>query len=420
MSEKFAANWVTGIVSMMSVPIAPSSGYIPFGFGWRIPVMTRKIAKELLSKDKEITMSQFSKQRPNDFFPAITIGRQLNSLDLGECKPRIIHEVPGPEDIVVDHERGIAYVSSQLRVTGCNGKINGAIFQLNLQEDSPRPVNVTGNCEEKIGFFHPHGFDLYVAPNGQRRLFVINHRNGQDHCIELFDVDQKNNITYVRRVEGVTALTSPNDLVALNNESFLVVNDHGFRSKIAQSVEDAMRLFCQVGMGTVVQGQLTPAGVHWTTLVTGLGLGAGIEVDKRQAPQLLYVSSASANKILRYQHGQNGWTAIKAIELNAGPDNLTWDMQGRLWTAGHPDPIAFFEYMAGSRKTAPSRVFCIADPMGSLPVAQEVFSDDGRLLSAASVAALYTNSSRSRLLIGGVSGRHLLIYDFPPCLQSQI
>lgn len=327
---------------------------------------------------------------------------------------RRIGGLPGPEDIVIDHERGIAYVSSQRRGPGSAGQVNGGIFRLNLLEDDPQPVNVTGNWEEKIGFFHPHGLDLFIGADGRRRLFVINHRNEDDHCIEVFDVDDHNRLSYVRRAADGEALSSPNDLVALSEDSFLVVNDHGFRSKLAKFAEDALRLGFNIGLGTVVQGHLTPTGVHWKTLINGIGFGAGIQVDNRSAPSRLYVSSASANKIHVYHHGHDGWTAAQPIGLDAGPDNLTWDRQGGLWVAAHPDPLAFVWYMAGWRQTAPSRVLRIADPDQPEPVAEEIFADDGTLLSAASVAALYSGTERSRLLLGAVAGRHLLIFDLPP------
>lgn len=135
---------------------------------------------------------------------------------LAHVIPRRFESVPGPEDLVVDHKRGIAYVSSQLREgKGTRGYVNGDIFGIDLAADDPRPVSMAGALEEQIGFFHPHGLDLFVGKGGERRLFVINHCSAETHSIEIFDVENDGRkLKYVRRMSDDSVLTSPNDLAS--------------------------------------------------------------------------------------------------------------------------------------------------------------------------------------------------------------
>jgi arylesterase/paraoxonase len=334
---------------------------------------------------------------------------------MAHLTPRRIEGVPGPEDVVIDHELGIAYVSSQLREPSSARHVNGDIFRIDLNAEDPQPVSMIRSLEEGIGFFHPHGLDLFVGNDGKRRLFVINHRSEDTHSIEIFDVEESGHaLHYFRRVSHDESLTSPNDLVALGEDSFLVVNDHGCRGKLAKGVEDVARFLFGVGFGTVVRGKLTAEGTHWELVARDIGMGAGIEVDDRQRPACLYVSSASGNKILTFKREGEDWSPSGAIALDAGPDNLNWDRMGRLWVAAHPDPLAFVFYVAGWRESAPSRVLRISAPQGPEPAVDCIYSDDGSNLSAASVAALYIGPKRSRLLVGAVAGRHLLLFDLPP------
>ena len=117
---------------------------------------------------------------------------------LSQARCQRIEGVPGPEDIVIDHERGVAYISSQQRKSGSVRQVNGAIFKLDLINDEPQPVNMTGALAKEIGFFHPHGLDLFVCAGGKRRLFVINHRSEESHSIEVL-TSKKNALSTLAR-----------------------------------------------------------------------------------------------------------------------------------------------------------------------------------------------------------------------------
>ncbi len=351
------------------------------------------------------------------FERSINLSRTASSVETSAISPlsqatcRRIEGVPGPEDMVIDHERGVAYVSSQQRKSGSARQVNGDIFKLDLTNDEPQPVNVTGALAEEIGFFHPHGLDLFVCAEGKRRLFVINHRSEKSHSIEVFDVEEKC-LKHIGQVIDDEVLTSPNDLVALSEDRFLIVNDHGYRNKVAKIFEDLLRQF-KIRLGTVVQGMITESGTTFTRVADGIGLGVGIEVDSRASPKRLFVSSGSDKKILIFRRDGNAWAHDTDINVAGGPDNLTWDKRGRLWVAVHPDLVALFFHLMGWRQTSPSLVLQINEPDTPDCVIERIFSDDGGLLSAASVAAFYLGAKCSRLLIGSVTGPHLLLFDLP-------
>jgi len=99
-------------------------------------------------------------------------------------------EIPGPEDITIDHAAGVAFVSSQQRRDEKSGEIllrpedqpGGAIFALDLNGETLAKRVLTD--QDALGFpFHPHGLGLFCSKNGERRLFVINHRGTEDHVV---------------------------------------------------------------------------------------------------------------------------------------------------------------------------------------------------------------------------------------------
>ncbi len=258
------------------------------------------------------------------FERSINLSRTASSVEtsaisqLSQATCRRIEGVPGSEDMVIDHERGVAYVSSQQRKSGSARQVNGDIFKLDLTNDEPQPVNVTGALAEEIGFFHPHGLDLFVCAEGKRRLFVINHRSEMSHSIEVFDVEEKC-LKHIGQVINDEVLTSPNDLVALSENRFLVVNDHGYRNKVVKLFEDLLRQF-KIRLGTVVQGAITENGTTFTQVADGIGLGVGIEVDSRASPKRLFVSSGSDKKILIFRRDGNAWAHDTDINVEGGPD----------------------------------------------------------------------------------------------------
>jgi hypothetical protein len=346
--------------------------------------------------------------------------------DATDCRKVFL---PGPEDITIDHDWGIAFISSQMRQRRLIGKesCEGGIFCLDLCDAGAQPVNLTEKLPEGFykpnGAFHPWGISLYRDQrSSSRRLFVINHRNNdpnlwgkQRSTVEIFDIRKdaaapskaRVRLEHVRTLVDEYHLVFPNNLAATGLDSFYLINSSGVRFSFLRPLEIVLPL----GLGAVVYYE----DGEFTTVTNGIKDGVGIAVDR--SGHRLYVSTFSDKKILVFEidprkPGRVNPTPTE-IPLPIGPDNLEWDKHGNLWVAGSPSPLQTGAYIIGLWSEAPSMVIRIeaGDPH-SWP--QIVFTDDGTNIKASSVAAYCAENGEHRLLIGAPCGDHLMICEVKP------
>ncbi|PIO68184.1 hypothetical protein TELCIR_10038, partial [Teladorsagia circumcincta] len=73
--------------------------------------------------------------------------------------------------------------------------------------------------------FHPHGISHVITSNGAR-LFVISHSNKFEHSVMVFDWNRNNplQLDLVRIIEDKKFIR-PNDLAAIDEDSFILTND---------------------------------------------------------------------------------------------------------------------------------------------------------------------------------------------------
>jgi arylesterase/paraoxonase len=316
-------------------------------------------------------------------------------------------EIPGPEDIVIDHAAGVAFVASQQRLSA-KGKLlgpdempGGAIFALDLNSDPLVPRGLTN--QEALGVpFHPRGCSLYCGAQGVRRLLVISDRAAGNHVVEVFDVDG-DRLQNVRTVAGAEHLISPNDLVALDGDRFYVTNDHGARQALLRWLETGAAL----PWSTVVFWD----GSRWHTVAKGIEMANGIALDPARGR--LYVAASRSKKIYAYAWDANDpikeLTHPVKIDLPGCPDNLEWDEDDHLWIGADPSFFKLFLYFYGMVSTAPSLVLRLRFDGGTTPRVEEVWRDDtGAIISASSVAAVHGQGPVRRLLIGQPLGNHVL------------
>ncbi|MDZ7650405.1 MAG: hypothetical protein U5K54_26500 [Cytophagales bacterium] len=150
-------------------------------------------------------------------------------------------ETAGPEDITIDQQSGIAFISADDRRTNIQapGSIEGAIFVTNLSDSLPELLNVT---PANISDFHPHGISLWTNPNGKKFLFAVNHRQKNPaHVIERFEW-RYDSLIHLESIEDKNLMTSPNDVVAVGERAFYVTNDHGYSEKgIGRTLEEYLQ-----------------------------------------------------------------------------------------------------------------------------------------------------------------------------------
>jgi arylesterase / paraoxonase len=307
--------------------------------------------------------------------------------------------IPGPEDLQVDREAGVAWISSDdRRATQAGRPVRGAIVRLALGDGGEPPVPVVATPSEPVDF-HPHGLSLYTGPEGRQRLLVINHRRDGTNTVEAFDV------TAEGLVFGETfrdpGFRSPNDLVAVGPRSFYVGNDHGRTSGFLNGIE-------------------TLIGMPWTDLLFFDGTSARAVADGlvftngmvvTAGGRTLWVAETTAGRLRRYDRDPqtNDLVLRQTVRLGTAPDNLDLDPQGRIWVAAHPKTLAFVEHAGDPAKRAPSQVLVVTPggtPMDP-PRVDEVFLSAGDDLSAASVGVAW----RHLLIIGAVFDPRILLCE---------
>jgi len=307
----------------------------------------------------------------------------------------------GVEDIVIDREAGVAYLSADDRLTveeqiggPAARTTQGGLYALALTKlDGPLvALPLTRDFAGKIDF-HPHGIDLFVAPLGTRTLFAVNHRflneNGRwrsEQAIEVFDVGG-GGLTHRTSVIDPLIVT-PNDVAATGEEAFYVTNDHGSEAGLGHAMEDVFGR----GRGSVVAVDLAlPPAQRVRVIARNIAFANGIAISPDR--RFLHIAASRDKALLSYEIAQPD-KAPRVIPLPLGPDNLSWAPDGRLAISGHPDLIRFALYAKTARwrwgvRTSPSMVIRL-DPTASDPHAsiEMLWHDDGTMLSGSTVAAV--------------------------------
>jgi arylesterase / paraoxonase len=242
--------------------------------------------------------------------------------------------------------------------------------------------------------FHPHGIGLWTGSDGERRLFVVNHPTRAPHTVEIFRYEEER-LTHLETIPADPELSSPNDLVAVGPRSFYVTNNYGARSAPGRLVEGLFR--------RPKSYVLYYDGSRYRKVAERLRFANGVNLSRDG--HTLYVSTTLGGEVLLYRRESDGnLTWERTIEVNTGADNLEVAENGDLWIGAHPRMSTFLQYAMKLRKRSPSQVLVIPRHAAEYGPPQEVFRDDGGLLSASSVAAVY----KHRLLIGSVFEGFLL------------
>jgi len=315
--------------------------------------------------------------------------KDINPHFAGQCS--IIPGVVGAEDISFVPGSSIALVSGyDRRITQKGQDVNGGIFAYNLADKQFTKIS------PPLTDFRPHGISLYKMPNGQTRVFVINHSLG-GHAVNIFDLIN-NKLVLFKTITG-PGLISPNDLVAVGPEQFYVTNDHKYLAGVMRILEDYLSL--KLSSVAYFDGQDSK------NILKGIGYANGINVSPDG--NTLYLSALTQRLVNIYaRQSNNELTLQHSIDSGTGVDNIELDENGDLWIGAHPKLLAFVGHAKNRDKLAPSQVLKVSVSDGSYKV-QEVLLDSGALLSASSVGAVKGN----RLLVGAVFDEKILDCALP-------
>jgi arylesterase/paraoxonase len=298
--------------------------------------------------------------------------------------------VVGAEDLTIDQGTGIAYISSADRwALFAEKPPKGALYAYDLNAPSPQAVNLTPDADPS---FSPHGISLYVAADGSRSLFVINHAQHR-HTIEVYDV-AGSRLTH-RTTLADPRLISPNDLVAVSPTQVYVTNDHRYPPGTMRTIEEYLRR----PWANVVMWD----GHAFREAARGIQLANGI--NRSADGTTLYVVSTIGRAVRVYDRDAASGTLTfrREIPLASGGDNVEVDADGSLWIGSHPKLLTLVRYMSHGRPYAPSQILHVVAP-DTAPEVREVYLDLGEQISGASVGAV----RGKRLLIGAIADSKLL------------
>lgn len=312
--------------------------------------------------------------------------KTITSFSNYSCKP--VGSIPGPEDIVMDYNSGIAYISSDDRRAFVRGQnINGAIFSYNTK------TKVLNKMKSDFPFeFHPHGIDLIKITKDKLLLYVVNHRtNG--HYIEKFLVNE-NNLKYIQSIEDQNLMFSPNDCAMVSEDIFYVTNDHGNKSTFGKALEEYLQL-----SNSYV---LFYDGEKFNIKARDIKYANGVTLSPDRSK--LFVASPVGKCIKAYTIEKDyNLTFLYDIQCNTGVDNITFDKQGMLWAGCHPKLLTFVKHSKSEQAIAPSEIIKISFTDSGYKKETE-FLDDGKLIQSSTVGVRYNSS----LLIGSVFDNHIL------------
>lgn len=311
---------------------------------------------------------------------------------LGTDACREVGGIAGAEDVAIDREARVAYVSATDRAALLRGEqVRGAIATVDLTRPDLTFVVASGRQPED---FRPHGISLWISPQGERRLFAVNHRSDGSHTVEIFRVspDGLSHLSTVRH----PMFTSPNDIHAVGPEQFYVTND-GEGGTLRRLLDFAFQRL----RSNVVYHDGTAARLAAEEFGFANGINASLDGGT------LYVADTFVRRLRFFAVDRSDGTLTESGSLffGTGLDNIDVDADGTLWIAAHPKLMDLVMYVAGWQEQSPSQVVRAVPAAGGGGEARTVLLDMGDGLSAASVAARY----RDRLLVGAVMEPKMLL-----------
>jgi len=316
----------------------------------------------------------------------------LSPQEYGQCT-KVTGPV-GPEDITIDVDRKVAFISSSDRRhnTGAGEVEDGGLWILDLSIPGSEAVQMNVDID---GAFHPHGIDLLQLENGQRELYVVNHADSTTDEIVVFELDEDHSLRFKTRVRSPEFI-SPNDIRAVAPNSFFVTNDYGSpRGSLMATLEGYLML----ARSSVVffDGKAAQVVAEDLRMANGIALSKDLNT--------LYVAETTGRQITRFKRGEdlNQWHRAESLSVDSGVDNLEWDQEGRLLTGAHPKLFDFLGHAKQADNLSSSQVIRF-DVSQDQMTFETLYLNLGDELSGSSVAAMLDEE----LLVGAVFEPHFL------------
>lgn len=323
--------------------------------------------------------------------PASGAGANLKTKLVDQC--RRVEIAPGTEDVTIDPELGLAFISAADRRAWYNEggaeSVNpkNGIYAMTLDGGSVRKVS------PPMDDFLPHGISLWRGPGGQKRLFAVSHPPSGEEVVEVFGVGPTGDLAHLESI-SFPAMFSPNDLVAVGPRQFYVTNDRRFEREPLASLEAYLALpLSGVAFYDGEEGRIVEGGIAYAN-----------GINQSADGKTVYVAELLARRILVFERNPetNALKRVKAIRVKTAPDNIEVSRDGALWVAGHSKIFDFLKHAKDEAEIAPSHVIRV-DP-GDGDAADVLISVNGEI-NASSVGAAWENT----LIVGAVFDSHVMV-----------
>ena len=285
----------------------------------------------------------------------------------------LYREAFGTEDLDIDYDSGILFVSSTNRwALRSNEQVEGAIYKLEIDSGQTlTPIPHTYSSE-----FNPHGISFLQSDTSQF-LFVVNH-NSDGNFIEKFRY--YNDTLYHEMSYQDEQMCCPNDVVAIDQNSFYVTNDHSAMGKKWRFLEDYLR----VPMSYVLYFD----GAYFSKVIERVSYANGINVSNDGT--YLYLTATTSGKMYTYSIEEDGMLVLESTtKLKTGVDNIHVDPSGNIWIGAHPKLLDFVMHSSDPVRLSPSQVLKLT-PMDDFEYEiDQIYLNDGSEISGSSVALPY-------------------------------
>lgn len=317
-------------------------------------------------------------------------GLFLKIVEINTKNEEIIESPAGIEDITVDQETGLAYLSSQDRRAP---KAVGAIYLVNTKDSSIVFKDLTSKF--KITGFRPHGISFVKTPQKEKFLFVISHGNTKSEIIN-FKVEG-DSLLFLNKYTS-TEFISPNDILAVGKNQFFITNDHTRKKDWLRLIGDYLKF----PSGNVVYFDSEKARI----VSNGIAYANGINISSNG--QQIYVTSTTTNKLYVFEPNiqSKQLEEIANFNLLFSPDNIEIKKDGNLLIACHPKVLDFTKHAKNPNVHSASAILELKIDLNQKTINQKtIYLNKGKSISGSSVAAPF---SENKLLVGSVFENKIL------------
>lgn len=324
--------------------------------------------------------------------PAAGAFADLETKLVDQC--RRVEVAPGTEDVTIDPDLRLAFVSAADRRAWFNQSESEGVNPLNgiyvLSLDGSDTVRRVSPAMEN---FLPHGISLWRGPDGAKRLFVINHHPNGEEIVEVFDVGPSGDLTHLESV-SFDAMYSPNDLVAVGPRQFYATNDQRFDRGLMSALESYLALPLTSAVYFDGEAGRSVAG----GLVYANGINKSVDGSK------IYIAELLKRRIGVFERNAEtgALKRVKNLGVKTAPDNIEVSRDGALWVAGHSRIFDFVEHAEDPEAIAPSHVIRV-NPRNGL--ASDVLVSVNGEINGSSVGAVWDNT----LIVGAVFDSHVMV-----------